>query len=401
MTNTALSFISARQITNNSGTPQSGAKLYFYRELTTTALTVWTDDAASVAHAQPVVADSGGFVPLIYVDDTYDYKVVIKTSADVTLQTYDNIPAPEPSVTATGFAPELLTWVQKTSASSPVTLTTADLGNAYEADTTGGSITFNLPSAASAGNGKGFFFKKTAAANSLIIDPSGSETIDDVSTSLTVTSINTIVKVSSNGAEWYKTAGIVTLDMIPASIINTQTEATSPADTDEFLMQLAGAGAYRKLLTKHIPGALLAIIEDQKAQNTAGGTFTSGADQTRVLNTLVYNRGTLVTLASNQFVLPIGVWDIKWSAPGFQTNAHQSWLYDITGSAVAGRGTSAEAGGASNSQSDSVGSARVSLAAATTYEIRHRCTTTRATDGFGVQSNFGVEVYTRVEVRAA
>jgi len=400
MTNTALSFISARQITNNSGTPQSGAKLYFYRELTTTALTVWTDDAASVAHAQPVVADSGGFVPLIYVDDTYDYKVVIKTSADVTLQTYDNIPAPEPSVTATGFAPELLTWVQKTSASSPVTLTTADLGNGYEADTTGGSITFNLPSAASAGNGKGFFFKKTAAANSLIIDPSGSETIDDVSTSLTITTKDAIVRISSNGAEWYKTAGVAA-DTLTSSVINGQTEATSPADTDEFLMQLAGAGAYRKLLTKHMPGALLAIIEDQKAQNTAGGTFTSGADQTRVLNTLVYNRGTLVTLASNQFILPIGVWDIFWRAPAFQANAHQSWLYDITAGAVAARGSAITCGAASNAQNDSIGGIRVTLAAPTTYEIRHRCTTTRATDGFGTLANFGIETYTQVVVRAA
>ena len=110
---TALSFLSGRQITNDSGTVQAGAKLYTYREGTTTALTVWTDDAASVAHANPIVCDAGGFVPLIYVDDTFDYKVVIKTSADVTLKTYDNIPAPDPAST-TGYFPTLLTWITKT-----------------------------------------------------------------------------------------------------------------------------------------------------------------------------------------------------------------------------------------------------------------------------------------------
>lgn len=201
---TALSFLSGRQITNDNGTPQAGAKLYIYREGTTTALTVWTDDAASVAHANPIVCDAGGFVPLIYVDDTFDYKVVIKTSADVTLKTYDNIPAPDPSST-TGFFPTLLTWVTKTSAQSPVALTAADAGNAYETDTTSGNVTFNLPAAASIGNGKGFTFKKLIAANSMIIDPNGSETIDDSSISVTVTRQYDVVHIVSDGAEWFIT----------------------------------------------------------------------------------------------------------------------------------------------------------------------------------------------------
>lgn len=202
---TALSFLSGRQITNDTGTPQAGAKLYTYREGTTTALTVWTDDAASVAHANPIVCDAGGFVPLIYVDDTFDYKVVIKTSADVTLKTYDNIPAPDPAST-TGYFPTLLTWVTKTSAQSPVALTTADAGNAYEADTTGGNVEFDLPAAASVGNGKGFTFKKLIAANSMIIDPNGTETTDDSATSITVTRQYQVVAIVSNGAEWYITS---------------------------------------------------------------------------------------------------------------------------------------------------------------------------------------------------
>src|SRR3990172_1444156 len=201
---TALSFLSGRQITNDSGTVQAGAKLYTYREGTTTALTVWTDDAASVAPANPIVCDAGGFVPLIYVDDTFDYKVVIKTSADVTLKTYDNIPAPDPAST-TGYFPTLLTWITKTTAQSPVALTTADAGNAYEADTTSGNVEFDFRAAPSIGNRKAFTFKKLIAANSMIIDPSGSETTDDSSTSITITTQYETIQIVSNGAEWYIT----------------------------------------------------------------------------------------------------------------------------------------------------------------------------------------------------
>lgn len=201
---TILSFLSGRQITNDSGVPQSGAKLLHYRENTTTALTVWQDDVASVQHAQPVVCDAGGFVPLIYVDDTFDWKVVITTSADVTLKTYDNIPKAETDETAAGFAPPLFEWTQITSAASPVALTVNDVGNAYEGDTTGGSIEFDLPDAASVGNGKGFVFKKTAAANTLTVDPSASQTIDDIATSFATTRKDEILGIFSNGAEWYK-----------------------------------------------------------------------------------------------------------------------------------------------------------------------------------------------------
>lgn len=213
---TILSFLSGRQITNDSGVPQSGAKLFHYRATTTTPLTVWQDEGATLAHAQPVQADSGGFLPLIYIDDTFAWKTVATTAAGVTLPQYgfDNLAAAEAGSTATGFAPPLFPWVQVTSAGSPVNLAAADAGNAYEADTTGGSVTFNLPSAASVGNGKGFVFKKTAAANSLIVDPSGTETIDGASASYTMLSTNDLIGIYSNGAAWY----IVDILQAPATL---------------------------------------------------------------------------------------------------------------------------------------------------------------------------------------
>lgn len=241
---TLLSFLSGRQITNASGVPQSGAKLKHYRANTTTALPVWTDAGASVAHGPPageVTCDAGGFVPLIYVDDTFDWKVVVTTAADVTLQTYDNLPKAETEASSLGFAPPLLAWNQVTNLASPVALTVDDVGKAYEADTTGGSIEFDLPSAASVGNGKGFWFKKTASANTLTVDPNGTETIDDVSASFSTTRQYHAFFIASNGAEWYIAAdylGGIVASQLPApsdterggSEIATQAEMETATD---------------------------------------------------------------------------------------------------------------------------------------------------------------------------
>lgn len=87
-------FISPRYVpVNGSGTPYPLSKLYFYRAGTTTAQNTYTTQALSTAHANPVVANSSGQFAAIYLnpDSGYDYKVVHKTSADVTLWTEDNI----------------------------------------------------------------------------------------------------------------------------------------------------------------------------------------------------------------------------------------------------------------------------------------------------------------------
>jgi hypothetical protein len=201
---TVLSFLSGRQITNSNGVPQAGALLYHYNAGTTNNQTVYSNQAGTTPHAQPVVCDAGGFVPLIYIGDVTDWKVEVKTALGVTLQTYDNLPKAVAEVSAADFAPQLLEWTQVVSAASPVALTAADAGKAYEADTTSGSIEFDLPSAASVGDGKGFVFKKTNSANTLTIDPSGSETIDNISTSFAITRSLETLGIFSNGAEWYK-----------------------------------------------------------------------------------------------------------------------------------------------------------------------------------------------------
>src|SRR5687768_2319629 len=70
-------------------------------------------------------------------------------------------------------------------------------------------------------------------------------------------------------------------------------------------------------------------LVDEKAANTAGGTFTTGAWRTRTLNTEKLDEITS-TLASNQFTLPAGTYNIVASAPAFFVSRHQTRLRNIT-----------------------------------------------------------------------
>jgi hypothetical protein len=154
---------------------------------------------------------------------------------------------------------------------------------------------------------------------------------------------------------------------------------------------------------------LVAVIEDQKTQNTAAQTLSSASDQTRDLNTLAYNRNSPVSLSSNRFTLPAGTWRIAWWSPvhspdSTQLGAHQSLLYNFTDSSEVARGmsgatlsnnSSGSGQQAAMSVSVSQGSAVVTIAASKAFEVRHRV---QASGSGGHPANFGTEVYTRVEV---
>jgi hypothetical protein len=152
-------------------------------------------------------------------------------------------------------------------------------------------------------------------------------------------------------------------------------------------------------------GEVIAIIEDQKAQNTAAQTLTGATDNVRELTTLAYNRDSIASLSSNRFTLPAGTWEIAWWAPTNTANTigkHQSFLYNQSDSTEVARGT---VGGIDLGDTDtdgdmpfSQGSAVVTIAGSKAFEIRHR---PESTVGGGYVGNLGTEVYTRVTVRRA
>jgi hypothetical protein len=142
-----------------------------------------------------------------------------------------------------------------------------------------------------------------------------------------------------------------------------------------------------------------ACLVDQKANNTAGGTFTASAWQQRDLQTEYYD--TIgITFGTNTFILPAGTFYIDWSCPADHVQSHQSRLYNVTSAAVVNYGSSEfSLMSTARSQSRSFGSAAITLGATATFKVEHRCTSTRSTEGFGIPCNFGnVEVYTIVNV---
>lgn len=146
-------------------------------------------------------------------------------------------------------------------------------------------------------------------------------------------------------------------------------------------------------------GSPHAVLQDQKAGGTDGGSFNNGAYRDRVLNTEVYDLYNFVTLASNVFTLPAGTWVIEWSAPAWAVDFHQTRLWNDTDSAAAGQGTSEYAPhDAPNIQSRSHGIAKVVIAAPKGFTIQHRCQSSSATFGFGLSVSFGGEIYTTVSI---
>ncbi len=84
------------QFFDNNGNPLSGGKIYTYSAGTTTPLATYTTNSGATAHTNPIVLDAAGRVPSggeIWLTLGVGYKFVVKTSAEVLIATYDNIPS--------------------------------------------------------------------------------------------------------------------------------------------------------------------------------------------------------------------------------------------------------------------------------------------------------------------
>jgi hypothetical protein len=219
------------------------------------------------------------------------------------------------------------------------------------------------------------------------------------------------------------------------------------------------------------------LIRDEKAQNTAGGTFTSGAWQTRTLNTKTNDAATrasitklaftsggtyevvvgdtitgatssatatvfdveltsgtwaggtaagnlwlnsqsgtfqaenlnvgantnVATIAGdstlNQIRLKAGTYQCFAQVPGVNCVEHQSRLQNISDTATTLLGSSQRNAASTNTNGFSNIMGRFTIAAAKTFEVQHRCSTTAATNGFGYPSNLSTEIYTIAEFK--
>ena len=190
------------------------------------------------------------------------------------------------------------------------------------------------------------------------------------------------------------------------TLTSTQIHEPKGADTAAvdkvYVADGAGSGAWAKLDADSLTGtgnafgAQLFHIRDQKS-SADGGTFTSGSAQTRTLNTSVTNEISGASLASNQVTLPAGTYFIDGSAPALSVNNHQTYWYNVTDASTTLNGTVEQSTSAgAYAQTRSLIRGRFTIAAQKVFELRHWCTTTQATYGFGEGSAWGTSVYSDI-----
>lgn len=143
---------------------------------------------------------------------------------------------------------------------------------------------------------------------------------------------------------------------------------------------------------------MLVAVEQQTAA-TQSGTCTAGSWFTRTLNTVRVNTISGASLASNQFTLPAGTYLIRASAPAFNVDRHKIRLYNVTDATDVVYGTSAYSGSAASYANDrSEIFTSFTITGSKALRIEHRCQTTQASNGLGVESDFATEVYTTLEI---
>lgn len=231
----------------------------------------------------------------------------------------------------------------------------------------------------------------------------------NASLEVTVTSTSSL-QIRKNGTVVSQSSAGVTStrkqlsDMLPGLKVGDTITLTS--DTSETVAS-NNTGTFLTIVKQELNGRVyatrIAMIKDVKANNTAGGTFTSGSYQTRTLNTLSGDT-SFVSLASNQFTLQPGRYKIDISAPGKQVGLHKCKLRNITDSTdtIIGQNAKCESSAGSGNM-DGITHSRavdiIDITAAKTFEVQHRCAITLATIGFGEATNFGDnEVYTVVQI---
>lgn len=234
-------------------------------------------------------------------------------------------------------------------------------------------------------------------------DYNGNITIDNLSDSISLTD-SFLAQIISAGK--VHGSSITGLASVPSGAGELPSANINDTNTNIAAYQVVALTAANKLPA--VDGSLLtgitgnqimpfAQFRDEKAASTDGGTFTQAAWRKRTLNTASTNNISGASLASDQITLPAGTYYIDAKAPGNRCGTHKAKLYNTTDAADTIIGTSEVTQTGSNQTTHSYVRGMFTIAAQKVFELQHYCGTTRATDGFGLNCNFGVvEVYATV-----
>lgn len=208
--------LSLDRLVDANGAPLGGGKVFVYEAGTTNLRNVFSDNALTVAAANPIVADAGGYIEPRYIG-TGDYRLVITDASDVTIKTADNLTG---ALATAAFENDEATPVTPVIVKSAnYTVQTGDKGKVIHADATGASLTITLLSAATAGDNFRITIKHTGNANEVTVGTSGGDTLDGTPSFLLDAQNETITCVSG-GANWSiaSDAGIFTAPL-PVGVV--------------------------------------------------------------------------------------------------------------------------------------------------------------------------------------
>jgi hypothetical protein len=190
---------------------------------------------------------------------------------------------------------------------------------------------------------------------------------------------------------------VTSAKIVDANVTLAKLSATGTKDATTFLR---GDNTFAEASGKFESSLL--HVRDEKSSATQSGTFTSGAWQTRTLNTTATNEITGASLSSNQITLPSGTYYIDAILNAGGVNNHKAKLRNTSDSSDTILGTSeysASDSGGPLITTHSFVKGRFTIAAEKTFELQHRCATTRSDAGYGYKSEFGVvEVYADVKI---
>lgn len=164
-------------------------------------------------------------------------------------------------------------------------------------------------------------------------------------------------------------------------------------------------GLYAKLTAANLAASLgvlpldYILLEYRVASGVAGGTFTAGGWVTRELNLESVDTGGSGSLAANQYTFNAGgTFRFRGRACGYKCDNHQVRLFNITAGTTIASGGNARSAAADDNLTWAEVVGRFTIANIAVFELQHQCSATRATDGRGLASSFGInEVYATLE----
>ena len=153
--------------------------------------------------------------------------------------------------------------------------------------------------------------------------------------------------------------------------------------------------------TPSISGAYesaLLHVRQEESSGGGSGSISTSAWNTRTLNTVMTNEITSASLSSNQITLPSGTYYIYAYGLGYACNKHQTKLYNTTDASDVLLGNSGHAHLTYGQNTHSIVSGRFTISAQKVFELQSKSSSSRSTNGMGVHTGIGTEVYTDANI---